>query len=377
MVVAEHARITDEALEQLRREIGRPITRATPPFYEELNRDAIRHFAWACGDDNPLWLDEAYAARTRWGGIVAPPCILYSANNEVSGAVDGLPGVHAMFAGTDWHWFKSIPVGTRVRTASYLKDLVEHRTAFAGRAFQQTYHVEFFDQHGEQLAAADSWCFRTERYTARTSGTKYTDTKDIHRYTREEVERIAAHYRQEKRRGATPRYWEDVALGDEIDPIVKGPYTVTTAVAWMQTWGNYAVRTHRAQFAYYDRHPGLAAPNEFGVPEPPVRVHWDSAFARAVGVPAAYDFGPERISWLGHLLTDWMGDDGFLAELHVQIRRHNLVGDTSWCRGRVTGKEIMVGQPSVGCDVWIDNQDGQVTAKGTARVVLPRRGGPA
>ena len=49
--------------------------------------------------------------------------------------------------------------------AKVLKDLVEHHTSFAGRAFQQIYHVELFDAdadaEGALLCAGDSWCFRT------------------------------------------------------------------------------------------------------------------------------------------------------------------------------------------------------------------------
>lgn len=43
------------------------------PRYARPNVDAFRHVAEAYGDDNPLWSDEDYAARTVWGGVVAPP----------------------------------------------------------------------------------------------------------------------------------------------------------------------------------------------------------------------------------------------------------------------------------------------------------------
>ncbi|HEY8449999.1 MAG TPA: MaoC family dehydratase, partial [Bacillota bacterium] len=207
----KHSQITDEALAQLRREIGEPITRTTPPMFRDINEDAIRHFAHGIGDDNPLWLDPEYAAKTRWGGIIAPPCILYSTDNIVSGAVHGLPGVHAMFAGTDWRWYRPIPAGTRVTSQATLKDLVEHHTRFAGRAIQQIYHVRFFDQNGRLLAEADSWCFRTERDTARTQGAKYEKvSSDWPRYTAEDLERIRQAYLNEQVRGAETRYWEDV-----------------------------------------------------------------------------------------------------------------------------------------------------------------------
>ena len=158
-----------------------------------------------------------------------------------------------------------------------------------------------------------------------------------------------------------------------LGPILKGPYTVTAAVAFMQAWGNYAVRNHRQAWQYYNRHPKLAARNRNNVPEPPVRVHWDREFAQEVGVPGAYDFGPERIAWLGHLATDWMGDDGFLKRLNVQVRGHNVVGDATWCRGEVVRTEIVDGEGQVECSVRCVNQHERTSALGAATVVLPRK----
>ena len=116
----------------------------------------------------------------------------------------------------------------------------------------------------------------------------------------------------------------------------------------------------------------VAPPNENNVPEPPVRVHWDNAFARKVGVPAAYDFGPERICWMSHMLTDWQGDDGFLRRLRIEVRRHNCVGDIVWCRGKVVDKRIVDGQAVVDCEVWAENQTGELSVKGIAEIELPR-----
>ncbi|MDP2955174.1 MAG: hypothetical protein Q8N53_02030, partial [Longimicrobiales bacterium] len=86
-----------------------------------------------------------------------------------------------------------------------------------------------------------------------------------------------------------------------------------------------------------------------------------------------YDYGPERVSWMGHLMTNWAGDDGFLQELNVEIRRHNIVGDTTWCRGKVAAKEVSEGQHRVRCQVWAENQRGETTVTGTAVVALPTR----
>ena len=369
-----HGRITEEQIARLRERIGEPVRRVTPPFYTEVNADAASRFAWAIGDDNPLYHDGDYAAGTRWGRQLAPPSILYSLENTVSGAVEGLPGVHAMFAGTDFRWKRPVEVGTAFRTESVLHDIVEHRTRFSGLAVQQIYRIRFFDEQDREVAEADSWCFRTERDTARESGSKYdAELKEPHRYSEAEIAAFQAHYLSEVRRGAEPRYFEDIAVGDVIEPLLKGPYTVTAAVAFMQAWGNYAVRNHRQAWTYYDRHPQLATRNRNNVPEPPVRVHWDPEFAQEVGVPGAYDFGPERIAWLGHLLTDWMGDDGFLKRLNVQVRGHNIVGDATWCRGEVVETGVVDGEGRVECAIRCVNQHGRTTALGAATVVLPPR----
>ncbi len=353
--------ITPEALAALRARIGRPVRR--PEAYIEVaTRDAIRHWAHGIGDRNPFWA----------GAGIAPPTILFAMDRVVSGYVGGLPGIHAMYAGTDFRWQRVIREGDRVVGESVLKDVIEKPSAFAKRAIQQVYRTTFTNQHGQTVCEADSWCFRTERDTARERG-KYKDAAP-HRYTEDEMERITRAYRTEEIRGARSRFWDDVEVGGSLPTVCKGPLTVTSVVAFVQGWGSLYVRAHGLAFDLIERHPALGIPNAFGVPEPPERVHWDEPFARTVGVPGAYDYGPERVAWLGHVVTNWMGDDGELRRLSAQVRRHNLIGDVTWCRGTVTGKrEEDDGLALADVDLTAENQRGEVTAKGSATVALPRR----
>src|SRR5207247_2158671 len=78
---------------------------------------------------------------------------------------------------------------------------------FARRAIQQTYRTTFRSQAGDVVCEADSWCFRTERDTARERG-KY-QAAEPPRYTAGEIDAIAAAYGKEAARGRTPRYWRD------------------------------------------------------------------------------------------------------------------------------------------------------------------------
>ena len=225
----EFVGITDQTLEALRQRIGQRIEHTLEPWCYEATRDNIRHYAHGIGDDNPLWCDPAYGKTTRYGDIIALPSFLFACSRIVSGYVGGLPGVHAMFAGCDFTWMKPIRRNAQISTQAHLKDLIEHDTKFAGRSVQQIYHVDFFNQHGDKVADADSWCFRTERDHARERGRKYESVKarPPRRYTDEELAPLYRLYAGEEVRGAAPRYWQDVTVGEALPRMAKGPMTVT------------------------------------------------------------------------------------------------------------------------------------------------------
>jgi hypothetical protein len=85
----------------------------------------------------------------------------------------------------------------------------------------------------------------------------------------------------------------------------------------------------------------------------------------------ASDYGPQRISWLGQFVTDWMGDDAALKKFSGQVRHPNIIGDSSFVKGKVTNKYVKNGEHLVDCDIWIENQTGLITAPGQATVSLP------
>jgi len=369
-------KITREGLDDLRKRIGVKIGATAEPWCHEATRDNIRHYAHGIGDDNPLWCDPDYAAGTAYGGIVALPSFLFSTSRIVSGYVGGLPGVHAMWSGADWTWHKPVLRNDEIVTEAYLKDLVEHETRFAGRAVQQTYHVDFFNQTGDKVAEADSWCFRTERDHAREKGTKYKEVRarPPRRYTDAELARVYDLYRAEEVRGKRTRYWEDVAEGEALPTMAKGPMTVTGFIAYAQGWGGLYIRANKLAWRLIDAHPGVGIKNRYGIPDVPERVHWEEEFAHEVGAPGAYDYGPERCSWLTHHLTNWMGDDAFLRRAECKVRRHNPQGDMLFIDGKVTRKFVDGGRHLVEIAQVGVNQDGEQSVVGTGIVELRSRG---
>jgi acyl dehydratase len=364
--------ITESTLDDLRSRIGVKITATAEPWCYEATRDNIRHYAHGIGDDNPLWCDPEYAKRTGYGDVIALPSFLFSTSRIVSGYVGGMPGVHAMWSGADWTWHKSIKRNDEIVTEASLKDLIEHQTRFAGRAIQQIYNVKFYNQDGDFLAEADSWCFRTERDKARQQGTKYSEVKARlpRKYTEEELASAFKLYEQEEIRGSRTRFFEDVVEGETLPTMVKGPMTVTGFIAYAQGWGGLYIRANKLAWKQVAAHPGLGIKNRFGVPDCPERVHWEEEFALQVGAPGAYDYGPERCSWLTHQITNWMGDDGFLRKAKCQIRRHNPEGDIVFINAKVKRKFVEGKRHLVEIEQEALNQDKELSATGTAIVEL-------
>jgi acyl dehydratase len=367
--------ITESALDDLRKRIGVKIERTLEPWCYEATRDNIRHYAHGIGDDNPLWCDPDYAQTTVYGDIVAPPSFVFACSRIISGYVGGLPGIHAMWAGADFNWLKPIMRNTEISTEAYLKDLVEHETAFAGRSIQQIYHVDFFDQVGDKLADGDSWCFRTDRDIARETGTKYDKLKgrEVRKYSEEELQRHANLYEAERIRGSEPRYFEDIKIGEELPVLAKGPMTVTGFICYAQGWGGLYIRANKLAWQMQARHPATGIKNKFGIPDCPERVHWEEEFAKKVGAPGAYDYGPERCSWLSHAITNWIGDNATLTHLYSEIRRHNPEGDLLTIEGKVVNKREEKGKFLVDFELEVKNQDGELSASGKATASMPSR----
>jgi acyl dehydratase len=365
----EFPKITEQELDRLRGFLGKPLP-VKNPFNRNATVDTIAHFAYGIGDTNPLFSDEEYAKGTRWGAQVAPPTFLFSC--EGIGAPRGLAGVHGMWSGASFEMEGPLRAGTGIRATVTPSGLTPKQTRFAGPAILQEFTYNFTTPEGQPIGKLRQWSMRTERDAAQDKG-KYHELKAA-TYTPEEIDRIFADYDKEEVRGAEPRYWEDVEVDDEVPHVVKGPLRVTDNIAWKIGWGfNPFVYAHKVAVDFYKKHPGAFIVNDAGIPDVPERVHWESEFARRVGVPEAYDYGPQRVAWLCQVVTNWIGDDGLIKEFWGEVRRHNLNGDTHWLKGTVSGKRREAGQPLVDLELWGYDQRGERTIRGGATVVLPSR----
>ena len=158
--------------------------------------------------------------------------------------------------------------------------------------------------------------------------------------------------------------------------MAKGPLTTTDMIVFHA--GGYGFVPYEPcanRIAYKNRQ--RIAPfyvkNEYGVPDVAQRVHWDSAWAQAIGNPMAYDYGVMRDCWLSHYMTDFMGDDGWLVSQSSEIRKFNYIGDTHIFTGEVVDKRQEDGRCVVDIEMRGTNQRDTVTCPAKATVALPSR----
>ena len=123
-------------------------------------------------------------------------------------------------------------------------------------------------------------------------------------------------------RGAAPSRGtsEDVSVGEELPAKVKGPLTTTDVIVWHLGWGmqltppgaygswptvrRKAPGLYPAERAERARHRAAAALG--------ARARPANSACRSPTTTAGL-----RETWLAHLVTDWMGDDGWLWKLRA------------------------------------------------------------
>lgn len=348
-------------------------TRATP--------DIMRNFARSYGDDNPLFVDEEYGLDTRWGGQIAPPMINIGLTKDL--LADPVPkeqrrpsfrGIHVFVSGTTTDWYRPVYDGDTLYSFQGFENVELKESEFAGRSLIVTrIHVQF-NQRAEVVQTQRVITIHTERHESKKR--KKYDAIEPASYTPEDIAKIDEIYAAEVRRGANTRYFEDVEVGASLGTMAKGPLTTTDMVVFHSGGYGFAPYTPSSSRLAYKNRQRIAPfyiPNEQGIPDVAQRIHWDSEYARSIGLPAAYDYGMMRDCWLSHFLTDWIGDEGWLETMSSQMRKFNYMGDTHTFTGEVVGKRVEGDRYLVDVELRGTSQRGEVTCPATATISLPSR----
>jgi acyl dehydratase len=91
----------------------------------EVERGAIRRFAEAIGDPNPLFNDEASVRKTRFGGMVAPPTFCRSLGAAIPEIKINMAEFRGLDGGSEWEYLEPIRPGDRISVVSKIADIRE------------------------------------------------------------------------------------------------------------------------------------------------------------------------------------------------------------------------------------------------------------
>jgi acyl dehydratase len=144
--------------------------------------------------------------------------------------------------------------------------------------------------------------------------------------------------------------FEDIAVGQAIGPLFKGPLTTAHLMRWSAAMENWH------------------------------KIHYDLPFATGHDkLPGLLVNGSLKQQFIAQLLKDWAGATGWLWKVGFQFRAMNLVGETLSVWAKVTGmRRAETPQGAYGLvefELGIRNADGKESTPGTATVALPLRGG--
>lgn len=368
------ARMTDEMIASMRAKSGMHLRIDECRNNDQANRWAILRFAEGIGDTNPLWTDPEYGASTRYEGLVAPPTWPFCC---FAGVQFGWPGLGAFHSGTDLTFHRPVLLGDRIDPVCIYEGFDGPTPSkFAGQSVVDRFRHEYRNQRGELVVESVSTCVRYERGEAKSRADK-RPVELPHPWTADELTEIEAAVLAERPRGGDPRFWDDVQVGDELEGVTKGPLGLTDEIAFVASGAAPIPRVaaNRASLRHYAAHPAWSFRDpDTGAKEPIYAVHYNHNAARAMGVAASYDVGVQRTCWQGHLLTNWMGNDGWLCRAQSEYRGFVFLSDVIRLGGRVTDKSVASnGDHLVTVETWAINQRGQDVMPGSATIALPTR----
>lgn len=359
-------------------------------------RELITFMARAYDPRNPLYRDEDYAGSSRWGGVIAPPFYPRLAGEVAHCWLDVTPevGVFAgMIFGEEWDFFKPVHIGDSLRLWGGLAKIEDWTRP--GETEERRFFTRNEGRYVNQRDQTVAVCHRTNLTSILPPGSElsgvFRSGEELNLecrggvgfkrgevrlkrsgewvYTKEEIEAIDRMYAAEERRGSLPRYWEDVVVGEELRPAVKGPVTVWDVVVdFHGCMGNILPNEEYRRLGAFGWTVVDPATN---IPHGVIEHHLTTENSELIGVYSTTISIGIIICPIGRCISNWMGDDGFLRKFKWIKLLNTPLGDTVFGRGKVARTYVSdEGEHLVDLEVWLETVRGYVSNVGTATVEL-------
>lgn len=143
-------------------EMKQCIGMVDPPTIYEVEKGAIRRYAEAVGDPNPLYRDAEYARQSRYGGIIAPPgffgwpvggSTMSVAIAKVVGAAMNAGYFRILDAGKSYEFFLPVRAGDTLIGSPQIEAITE-KEGKSGPMYIITCKTTYRNQNGDLVAYA-------------------------------------------------------------------------------------------------------------------------------------------------------------------------------------------------------------------------------
>jgi acyl dehydratase len=101
-----------------------------PPFEYEVGKEKIREYAYAVGEENPVYFDRTAAREAGFRDVPAPPmfAVVYSSGAVAPALFDPEVGMNfamMVHGGQEFVWGEPVCAGDQITTTATLKDVYE------------------------------------------------------------------------------------------------------------------------------------------------------------------------------------------------------------------------------------------------------------
>jgi len=127
---------------------------------ELIDRTAIRRYAQAISDLSPLYIDEEFAEKSRYGGLIAPPTFMFDVSPDIFAEVaeDGrdlsrvtIQGLSAVRGGNGYQFFEPARPGDIINRRRKITDIYEKKGKKAGNILFVVYETSYTNQKDKLL----------------------------------------------------------------------------------------------------------------------------------------------------------------------------------------------------------------------------------
>lgn len=159
----------DEVRERLEKYVGKPMGPASVAP-DPVNVPMVRHWVVALDDRNPIYLDEAAAAATRHGGLVAPPAMLQTwgmpspkiegiaerggspvdaSHDNVVRALDAEGFTGTLATNSELEFVRYLRPGDHLQVSNELESISARKKTGLGQGYFVTWITTYRDEQGE------------------------------------------------------------------------------------------------------------------------------------------------------------------------------------------------------------------------------------